>query len=167
MSEIPVDSKLNWNGELFIVFGCFALGSLALLGVSSLPSVQSTYNWREFRCCFSNIGFLALVFASAHLTIFGIYGWLLEHNVGQFLMYMSFISSILPWFTIAFRLLLVLPCLSRPLTRIRRGETRKQQSKLSAAENGENGLKMAETNVLTSAENDDTDVNLTKKQDVV
>ena len=82
-------------------------------------------------------------------------------------MSMSFISSFLPWFTIAFRLLLVLPCLSRPLTRIRRGETIKQQSKSSAVENGENGLKMAETNVLTFAENGEADASLTKDQDAV
>lgn len=37
-----------WRMELYLSVGIMALGLLSLLAVTSLPSVASTVNWREF-----------------------------------------------------------------------------------------------------------------------
>lgn len=37
-----------WRMELYLSVGIMALGLLSLLAVTSLPSVASTINWREF-----------------------------------------------------------------------------------------------------------------------
>lgn len=37
-----------WRIEMYISFGIMSLGLLALLAVTSIPSVNSALNWREF-----------------------------------------------------------------------------------------------------------------------
>lgn len=36
--------------EIYISLGILGLGILALVAISSLPSVMDTLNWREFQC---------------------------------------------------------------------------------------------------------------------
>lgn len=42
------DNEEVWRMELYVSVGIMALGLLALLAVTSLPSVADTVNWREF-----------------------------------------------------------------------------------------------------------------------
>lgn len=37
-----------WRVEMYVSFGIMSLGLLSLLAVTSIPSVNSTLNWREF-----------------------------------------------------------------------------------------------------------------------
>lgn len=37
-----------WRIEMYISFGIMSLGLLSLLAVTSIPSVNSSLNWREF-----------------------------------------------------------------------------------------------------------------------
>lgn len=37
-----------WRVEMYISFGIMSLGLLSLLAVTSIPSVNSMLNWREF-----------------------------------------------------------------------------------------------------------------------
>lgn len=37
-----------WRIEMYISFGIMSLGLLSLLAVTSIPSVNSALNWREF-----------------------------------------------------------------------------------------------------------------------
>lgn len=37
-----------WRVEMYISFGVMSLGLLSLLAVTSIPSVNSMLNWREF-----------------------------------------------------------------------------------------------------------------------
>lgn len=37
-----------WRVEMYVSFGIMSLGLLSLLAVTSIPSVHSTLNWREF-----------------------------------------------------------------------------------------------------------------------
>lgn len=37
-----------WRIEMYISFGIMSLGLLSLLAVTSIPSVSSALNWREF-----------------------------------------------------------------------------------------------------------------------
>uniref|UniRef100_A0A4W4F6W3 Ferric oxidoreductase domain-containing protein n=1 Tax=Electrophorus electricus TaxID=8005 RepID=A0A4W4F6W3_ELEEL len=39
-----------WRMEIYISLGILALGILALVAISSLPSVSGLLNWREFQC---------------------------------------------------------------------------------------------------------------------
>lgn len=53
-----------WRIEMYISFGIMSLGLLSLLAVTSIPSVNSALNWREFSfiqvCYFFNKGVLVL-----------------------------------------------------------------------------------------------------------
>lgn len=37
-----------WRVEMYVSFGIMSLGLLSLLAVTSIPSVHSMLNWREF-----------------------------------------------------------------------------------------------------------------------
>lgn len=37
-----------WRVEMYVSFGIMSLGLLSLLAITSIPSVHSTLNWREF-----------------------------------------------------------------------------------------------------------------------
>lgn len=47
-----VDNAWNeeevWRVEMYVSFGIMSLGLLSLLAITSIPSVHSTLNWREF-----------------------------------------------------------------------------------------------------------------------
>lgn len=54
-----------WRIEMYISFGIMSLGLLSLLAVTSIPSVNSSLNWREFSFIqvsyFLNKGFFLLI----------------------------------------------------------------------------------------------------------
>ena len=46
---VPFDSAEAWASDAFLCLGVLGLGTFMLLGITSLPSVSSSLNWREFR----------------------------------------------------------------------------------------------------------------------
>ncbi|XP_031968555.1 uncharacterized protein LOC116445715 isoform X3 [Corvus moneduloides] len=61
-----------WRIEMYISFGIMSLGLLSLLAVTSIPSVNSALNWREFSFIQSTLGYIALLISTFHVLI---YGW--------------------------------------------------------------------------------------------
>ncbi|XP_071889758.1 cilia- and flagella-associated protein 69 isoform X3 [Anas platyrhynchos] len=61
-----------WRIEMYISFGIMSLGLLSLLAVTSIPSVNSALNWREFSFIQSTLGYVALIISTFHVLI---YGW--------------------------------------------------------------------------------------------
>ncbi|NXT06234.1 STEA2 Metalloreductase, partial [Prunella fulvescens] len=110
-----------WRIEMYISFGIMSLGLLSLLAVTSIPSVNSALNWREFSFIQSTLGYIALLISTFHVLI---YGWkrAFEEEYYRFYTPPNFVLAlVLPSIVILGKVVLLLPCVSRKLRRIRRG----------------------------------------------
>ncbi|KAK2536398.1 hypothetical protein Q9233_003166 [Columba guinea] len=110
-----------WRIEMYISFGIMSLGLLSLLAVTSIPSVNSSLNWREFSFIQSTLGYVALLISTFHVLI---YGWkrAFEEEYYRFYTPPNFVLAlVLPSIVILGKIILLLPCVSRKLRRIRRG----------------------------------------------
>uniref|UniRef100_A0A3P9B528 STEAP2 metalloreductase n=1 Tax=Maylandia zebra TaxID=106582 RepID=A0A3P9B528_9CICH len=111
-----------WRVEMYVSFGIMSLGLLSLLAVTSIPSVHSTLNWREFGFIQSTLGYIALLIATFHGLLFG---WkrAFEEEAYRFYLPPSFVVALaLPVCVIVGKLLILLPCVARKLHQIRRGQ---------------------------------------------
>ncbi|XP_069588660.1 metalloreductase STEAP3 isoform X2 [Ranitomeya imitator] len=110
-----------WRMELYVSVGIMALGILSILAVSSLPSVSSSLNWREFTFIQSRLGFAALVLCTLHTLTFG---WKRAFEWRRYVFYLppTFTLTLpLPLLIIWCRIVFLLPCISQKLKKIRRG----------------------------------------------
>ncbi|KAM9332586.1 metalloreductase STEAP2 [Pholidichthys leucotaenia] len=110
-----------WRVEMYVSFGIMSLGLLSLLAITSIPSVHSTLNWREFSFIQSHLGYIALLIGTLHGLLFG---WkrAFEEEAYRFYLPPSFVVALaLPLCVILGKTLLLLPCVARKLHRIRRG----------------------------------------------
>lgn len=115
---------MTWIGELSILIGILAFALMALLAVTSLPSVTNSLNWAEWRLVQSRLGYVMLTLAVTHVYVMGVTKWV---KTGFPLLFfrVKFMSIVLPTIVLTCRLLLLLPCCSVYLGRIRRGWERK------------------------------------------
>ncbi|XP_039377591.1 metalloreductase STEAP2 isoform X2 [Mauremys reevesii] len=115
-----------WRIEMYISFGIMSLGLLSLLAVTSIPSVNSALNWREFSFIQSTLGYVALLISTFHVLI---YGWkrAFEEEYYRFYTPPNFVLAlVLPSVVIVGKIILLFPCISRKLRRIRRGWEKSQ-----------------------------------------
>ena len=63
---------MNWIGEVTFTTGVFALGTMVLLGLASLPSVGGRLNWCQWMFVQSGLGHVCLAFAIAHNIVQGL-----------------------------------------------------------------------------------------------
>ena len=120
--------KMTWQGECFLMSGVFGFSLVALLGLSSLPSVSASLTWKEFAFIQSGLGWVAMILLCAHDML---YGWKYMDSPScgmpssfQYVLY-------IPFLTILLKLPLVLPPLSSHLTKIRSGYVRSRNKKQS------------------------------------
>ena len=113
-------SRLNGMGESAILFGVLGACLMSILGISSVPALGALLNWREWNFVQSKLGLLCLLLATAHVNIMGFYHWIHE-AMGLVIQEMTFLVSILPWAILIMRVILLMPCVRKPLNRIRRG----------------------------------------------
>ncbi|XP_053487336.1 STEAP family member 1B-like isoform X1 [Ictalurus furcatus] len=110
-----------WRMEIYISLGILGLGILALVAISSLPSVMSTLNWREFQCVQRILGHVALFLCMAHALV---YGWRKWVELKHYVWYTppSFIlASFLPGVVLLLKAVLAMPCFNKRLERIQHG----------------------------------------------
>ncbi|KAG9276497.1 STEAP family member 1B-like [Astyanax mexicanus] len=110
-----------WRMEIYISLGILGLGVLALLAISSLPSISDTLNWREFQFVQRTLGYTALFLCTAHALV---YGWRKWVEQKQYVCYTppSFIlATFLPAMVLLMKTVLAMPCLNRRLDHIRHG----------------------------------------------
>ncbi|KAG5849939.1 hypothetical protein ANANG_G00077020 [Anguilla anguilla] len=75
--QVRADVESSWNEEevwrveMYLSFGIMSLGLLSLLAVTSIPSVNSALNWREFSFIQSTLGYIALLIGTFHTLLFG------------------------------------------------------------------------------------------------
>ncbi|TNN61175.1 Metalloreductase STEAP2 [Liparis tanakae] len=85
-----------WRVEMYVSFGIMSLGLLSLLAITSIPSVHSTLNWREFS--------------------------FIQEDAYRFYLPPGFVvASALPVCVLLGKALMLLPCVARKLHGIRRG----------------------------------------------
>ncbi|KAM3592905.1 uncharacterized protein V6R79_001548 [Siganus canaliculatus] len=110
-----------WRVEMYISFGIMSLGLLSLLAITSIPSVSSSLNWREFSFIQSTLGYIALLIATLHGLLFG-WRHAFEEETYHFYLPPSFVVAlVLPVCVIVGKILMLLPCVACKLQRIRRG----------------------------------------------
>ncbi|KAG9330599.1 hypothetical protein JZ751_023719 [Albula glossodonta] len=110
-----------WRMEIYVSLGIMCLGALALVAVSSLPSVSDALNWREFQCVQRSLGYGALLLATAHALVYGWRKWVEPQNFVWYTPPSFILASLLPGAVLLAKLVLLLPCLDRKLALIRRG----------------------------------------------
>ncbi|ELU05214.1 hypothetical protein CAPTEDRAFT_34938, partial [Capitella teleta] len=117
---VGYSSTMSWLGELILLLGVLALALYTILGLSSIPSIGRTFNWREWYFIYSCLGLFCLAMSCAHVTLLSYKGWIFKspaYNLQTF----GLLSQLLPYFVLAVRLVLLLPCINTRLTNIRRG----------------------------------------------
>ncbi|CAL8311910.1 unnamed protein product [Merluccius merluccius] len=110
-----------WRMEIYISLGIMTLGVLAVITVSSLPSVSNNLSWREFTWIQRSLGYMALLLGTAHALV---YGWSKWVDPRQYVWYTppSFIlACLLPLSVLLVKAVLLPPCFSGRLELIRRG----------------------------------------------
>ncbi|XP_040208335.1 metalloreductase STEAP4-like [Rana temporaria] len=114
-----------WRSDLYIALGILGFFFYVLLGITSLPSVSNSVNWREFRFVQSKLGYLTLVLCTGHAFVFG---WNRFLNVGHFRWYMPpayTLSLVIPCVVLIFKFILIIPCIDKRITKIRQGWERR------------------------------------------
>ncbi|TNN25943.1 Metalloreductase STEAP4 [Liparis tanakae] len=112
--------------------GILGFGLYILLGITSLPSVTNALSWREFSFIQSKLGYLTVFFCTFHTYL---YGWNRFLNASSYKWYtppVYVLCLVLPSLLIVLKLLLLLPCVDRSLTRIRQGWERNDPEDSSA-----------------------------------
>ncbi|XP_059183693.1 metalloreductase STEAP3 [Centropristis striata] len=138
-TDVWNDSEV-WRMELYLSVGIMALGLLALLAVTSLPSVGNAVNWREFSFIQSTLGYCALSMATLHTLLFG---WDRAFKRAQYRFCLPptfMLVLVLPVLVLLGRLALLLPCVARRLGQIRRGWERNRHIRFTLPDDCRNGL---------------------------
>jgi predicted dinucleotide-binding enzyme len=125
-TQVVVQNGLmTWKGELASLMGMLTLFSMSLLALASIPAIGNLLNWREWRFIQSKLGTVTLLFAIGHVFAMATPRWI-ERGLVQSLYSVGFLCVVFPVITILMKFLFWLPCFSRPIDRIRRGEKPKQ-----------------------------------------
>ncbi|KAJ3611131.1 hypothetical protein NHX12_021147 [Muraenolepis orangiensis] len=133
-----------WRMEIYISLGILSLGLLAVLAVSSLPSVSDRLSWREFTCIQRSVGYMALLLGTAHALVFGWSGWVDPRRYVWYTPPSFILACLLPLAVLLVRAALLPPCLSNRLELIRRGWERPARPTPHSVRNGDGmtGLKL-------------------------
>ncbi|KAH9514758.1 Metalloreductase steap4 [Bulinus truncatus] len=121
--ELPVNGGsgwMIWKGEAACLVGITAFIVLAVIAVTSIPSVGDSLNWSEWRCIHSKLSFAGLVLSVGHVCIMGAPGWAKSEPL-KVIKSITFLSILLPMLVIVLRVGFSCPPLRGHLRKIRRG----------------------------------------------
>ncbi|KAL2084154.1 hypothetical protein ACEWY4_019672 [Coilia grayii] len=125
----PFDNAEAWATDSFLSLGVLGFSMFLLLGITSLPSVSNTLNWREFRFVQSKLGYLTLVLCTTHCLLYGWNKFLKPSTYKWFTPPGFMLCLVLPCVVLVLKLLLSIPCVDSRLTRIRNGWERPTRSR--------------------------------------
>ena len=111
--------KMYAQGEAFLTLGVHGLASLAILGVTSLPTVLNRMSWREWNFVQSGLGYFALICSLLHYTIY-VYKELGRWKISFFFHPINLVI-LFGYFTILLKLILLLPFVDKRVKNIRAG----------------------------------------------
>ncbi|NXG54839.1 STEA4 Metalloreductase, partial [Hemiprocne comata] len=117
----PLNITNAWISDSYLALGILGFFFFVLLGITSLPSVSNSVNWREFRFVQSKLGYLTLILCTAHTIVYGGKWFLSPSSYRWYLPSAYMLALIVPCIVLVVKFVLVFPCLDKPLTRIRQG----------------------------------------------
>ncbi|GMH38998.1 hypothetical protein BSKO_06896 [Bryopsis sp. KO-2023] len=102
----PETLKMNWRGEVAMLFGILGASLLVATSIGSLPSVSREFKFREWRFVFSSLPWLSLGLGLAHVLVIGIpkNGWTDHSKWPGDLPSITILSSVLPMTAIFMKL---------------------------------------------------------------
>ncbi|KAI4897426.1 hypothetical protein NFI96_014542 [Prochilodus magdalenae] len=115
------DNVMAWRSDSYLAMGMLGFALFVLLGITSLPSVSNSLNWREFRCIQSKLGHVTLLLCTAHAFL---YGWDKFTKPSAYKWWMPsayMVSLVVPCVVLVLKLVLITPCIDGTITRIRQG----------------------------------------------
>ncbi|XP_071374460.1 metalloreductase STEAP4-like [Centroberyx affinis] len=115
------DNTEAWGTDSFYMLGILGFFLYVLLGLTSLPSVGGSLSWREFTFIQSKLGHLTLFICTAHGYIYGWNKFLRPSTYKWWTPPGYMLCLVVPSVVLLLKLLLLLPCVDRSLTRIRQG----------------------------------------------
>ncbi|XP_030251003.1 metalloreductase STEAP4 [Sparus aurata] len=115
------DTTLAWRADSYYSMGILGYALYVLLGITSLPSVSNALSWREFSFIQSKLGYLTLFFCTLHTYLYGGSRFLSPSTYKWYTPPGYILSLVVPSVVLVLKLLIILPCVDRTLTRIRRG----------------------------------------------
>ncbi|XP_046564666.1 metalloreductase STEAP4-like [Haliotis rubra] len=124
--HLPMKTVMIWKGEAACLAGIVAFVLLCLLATTTLPSVSDSLNWREWRFVQSSLGFTLLFVSAGHVLIMGLPRWI-ETGFPESFTIISFLCLILPISVVIMKLILLLPCVDKYVSKIRKGWERGTQ----------------------------------------
>ncbi|XP_063054508.1 metalloreductase STEAP4-like [Engraulis encrasicolus] len=119
--SLPFDNTEAWATDSFLSLGVLGFVLLLMLGITSLPSVSNTLNWREFRFVQSKLGHLTLLLCTTHCLL---YGWDKFLKASTYKWYTPpgfMLCLVTPCVVLVLKLALCIPCVDSRITRIRNG----------------------------------------------
>ncbi|XP_035020096.1 metalloreductase STEAP4 [Hippoglossus stenolepis] len=115
------DNTSAWRSDSYFSVGILGFAVYLLLGITSLPSVSNALSWREFSFVQSKLGYLTLFLCTLHTYLYGWNRFLRPYTYKWYTPPGYILSLVLPSVVLVLKLLLLLPCVDRTLTRIRQG----------------------------------------------
>ena len=114
----------KWNAELSLLFATLSTALLAILGVTSLPTVNQSMSWREWDFIQSKLGYLSMLFGFLHILFYVYEGAAPEnrkHPSKKGLPHPVILILLLPFIVLMLKLFLMQPGVRGMLTKIRNG----------------------------------------------
>jgi DMSO/TMAO reductase YedYZ heme-binding membrane subunit len=125
-TRIVVESgPMTAKGELASLFGILTQLCMSILAITSIPAIGNRLNWREWRFIQSKLGTVTLLLAIGHVVAMVMPYWI-RVGLVKSLYSPGLLCTCLPFVTILLKFMFWLPCFSRPLYRIRRGQEAKE-----------------------------------------
>ncbi len=104
-----IEGKLNFVGELSMLFGVLAFFIFLIIAVTSIPSVEALIAPKRWKTI-QRLGYLAFVFVMLHVAIMGAAGWLKPEGWPGGLLPISLIAFVVILVTLLIRIIVfVLP----------------------------------------------------------
>lgn len=113
-------SWMEWKGEAACLAGISAFLLMAIIGLTSIPSVGESLNWMEWQCVHSKLGYLVLILAVSHVLIMAVPNWVKDGPV-KTIKSITFLSVLLPLIVLFLKFLFSCPPLKDYVWKIRRG----------------------------------------------
>ncbi|XP_048469487.1 metalloreductase STEAP4-like isoform X2 [Rhincodon typus] len=118
---MQMSKVLSWRLDLYFALGMLGFALYVLLGITSLPSVSNSVNWREFRFVQSKLGYATLLLCTAHAAVFGWDRFLQPKWYRWGLPQAYMLGIVIPCTVLVLKLILITPCVDKMITRIRQG----------------------------------------------
>ncbi|KAL7637625.1 UNVERIFIED_CONTAM: hypothetical protein RMT77_012354 [Armadillidium vulgare] len=125
--KITYGMIVHWEIQSTIVFGGISLTLMAILGITSLPSVSSILTWKEFFYVQSYLGWMSLFTAYIHTVLAELHHIFANEFTCTLLAHHVQIGLVLPTLTFLLKIPLLIPCLNSYVVKIRRGYERNGQ----------------------------------------